>query len=102
MAREDLPLLALLGWVNGKPCIIGPDQFHGHHLKDTFWCMAHILPAKLFSITGGRSILCLYIASTGKHGIAISDQTASAVRDVSLKENFTADSLPHFVKNLKV
>jgi len=60
--------------------------------------MSNLPPAKLFSLTKGKSLLCLIISSSGKQGIAISDKAAEAVRDVTLKENITADALRRLVK----
>jgi len=64
--------------------------------------MSNLPPAKLFSLTKGKSLLCLIISSSGKQGIAISDKAAEAVRDVTLKENITADALRRLVKYFEV
>ena len=63
--------------------------------------MRGISRTRLLSLTGGRSILCLFIDNLGLQEAAITDRLA-IVRKVPLEAEVTAENLPKLVAYLQV
>ena len=63
--------------------------------------MRGISRTRLLSLTGGRSIFCLFIDHLGLQEAAITDQLAQ-IRRLPLEAELTAETLPKLIAYLQV
>ncbi len=63
--------------------------------------MNKISRSRLLSLTGGRSLFCLFIDHLGQQDAAITNQLAQ-IRKVPLEAEITAENLPKLIAYIKV
>lgn len=63
--------------------------------------MSKISRTRFLSLTGGRSLFCLYIDHLGLQEAAITDQLAH-IKGLPLEAEITADNFPKLIAYLKV